>query len=85
MTCVLIVCNKTGGTIEGDKKKSLRRPCTIDLVSRYPSKFYAIITAVKFHNMCDTTPSGMVDRMFCMIILPLFSRYQQFFFVHGLV
>jgi hypothetical protein len=42
----------------------LRRPCTMDLVSSYLIKLYAIVTAVKFLTVCDTIPSGRVVRPF---------------------
>jgi hypothetical protein len=44
--------------------EGLRRPCTMDVVRRYLSKLYAIVTAVKFNILCDTTLSGRVVRDF---------------------
>jgi len=42
----------------------IKKPSTMDLVSRYLKKLSTINTMVKFHNVCDNTPSGRVDRTF---------------------
>jgi hypothetical protein len=45
----------------------------MDLVSRYLSKLYAIITAEKFHIVRDTTPSIRVVQRFELLSCPYFQ------------